>query len=292
MIRSTTADIDHLDHTVLLTRDLDAAATRYQALGFTVSPSSAHLVSDRPDGALVATGTANRCVYFGESFIELLGLPPEKSTTGIQSPLESYRGIHLTLGCGDVEVVARRLRAEDLSSTPVWQLHREVDTPAGRRTVRARSVRVDLTRTPEGGLQAAQHLTPEYVHQPHYLDHANGAKHLANVLVVAPDSEVPDYVVRYERILTVRARTEGPKRVLALRSGAVTIIAASAVDEVLPAYSPPGVPLIAAHTVAVTDLAAAHDLIGTNGIPTHPCPDGFFVAPDDACGAPLVFVQA
>jgi catechol 2,3-dioxygenase-like lactoylglutathione lyase family enzyme len=291
MTRAKAADIDHLDHTVLLTRDLDAAADRYQALGFTVSPRSAHLVSDRPDGELVPTGTANRCVYFGESFIELLGLPPENAATGIPSSLEAYHGIHLTLGCGDVESVAGRLRTGRWSSTPVWRLQREVDTPDGQRTVQARSVRVDLARTPEGGLQVAQHLTPEYVHQPRYLDHANGARRLDSVLIIAPDPEVNDYVARYEQILTVQARTAGPKRVLSLRAGVVVIIPESAVDEVLPGYVPPAVPLIAAHAVAVTDLVAARRLVDENGIPTQSCPDGFFVAADHACGAPLVFVS-
>jgi hypothetical protein len=139
------SNIDYLDHTVVLTDDLDAAAARFRDLGFIVSPPSAHVAADGP-GAMRPTGTANRCAYFGESFIELLGTVPASS--GVRNPLAAYRGLHLTLGCGDVEVVARRWRADGLCSSDLWHMQREVDTEYGKRTVRATSVRVDLDLTP------------------------------------------------------------------------------------------------------------------------------------------------
>ncbi|MFI6795823.1 hypothetical protein [Streptosporangium canum] len=39
------------------------------------------------------------------------------------------------------------------------------------------------------GVGGAQHLTREYVHQPRYLDHPNGARGVAAVLMVAADDE-------------------------------------------------------------------------------------------------------
>jgi hypothetical protein len=278
------ADIDYLDHTVLLTEELDAAAARFRELGFTVSPPSAHMAANGTR-AMRPTGTANQCAYFGESFIELLG-----TSSTVRNPLARYRGLHLTLGCGDVEVVAHRWRADGISSTELWHMQREVDTEDGKRMVRATSVRVDLDLTPEGGLQAAQHLTPEYVHQRRYLGHPNGALRLDRVLVVVPDDDVDASVDRYRRIVPATAQTDGPMRVLPLRVGDIAIIPASAAAEVLPGHRLPALPLIAAHVVAVTDLAAARRLVEGNGIPTHDCPGGFFVAAQDACGIPLGFV--
>jgi hypothetical protein len=132
-------------------------------------------------------------------------------------------------------------------------MQREVDTEDGKRMVRATSVRVDLDLTPEGGLQAAQHHTPEYVHQRRYLGHPNGALRLDKVLVVVPDDDVDAYVDRYRRIVPVTAQTDGPMRVLPLRVGGIAIIPASAADEALPGHRLPTLPLIAAHTVAVAD---------------------------------------
>ncbi|WP_376774109.1 hypothetical protein [Nonomuraea muscovyensis] len=89
-------------------------------------------------------------------------------------------------------------------------LEREVSTPQGRRTVRADSVRVDAAHTPEGALQATQHHTPQYVHQPRYLDHPNGAVGLHSVLLVVPDGEVDAHEERYARMLDADVWIDGP----------------------------------------------------------------------------------
>ncbi|MGV9774477.1 VOC family protein [Streptosporangium sp. NPDC003464] len=287
-------DIDRIDHTVLITTDLDAASARYEALGFTLSPASPHLLAGRPGGPLTRTCTANRCAYFGRSFIELLGVvdPTAPDPWGVHQLRETYRGLLMTLGSRDVQATAHRLHAEGLASTGVRALERDVSTPEGNRTVRADSVRIDAVHTPEGALQATQHFTPQYVHQPRYLDHPNGARGLHSVLLVVPDEDVDAYEERYVRILDADVWIEGPKRVLSLRHGRVEIAPQSALDSLLPGHTLPAPPLLAAHTVAVTDAAAARALVESNGIATHTMPDGFYVAGEDACGVPLAFTQS
>ncbi|AQZ60424.1 putative dioxygenase [[Actinomadura] parvosata subsp. kistnae] len=286
------ADIDSIDHTVLITTDLAAASARYERLGFTLSPVSPHLLAERPGGPLLPTCTANRCAYFGRSFIELLGIvdPVAPDPWGVHELRRTYRGLLMTLGSRDIKVTAERLRAAGLASTGVRALEREVTTPDGPRTVRADSVRVDAVHTPEGALQATQHHTPQYVHQPHYLGHPNGTVGLHGVLLVVPDGEVDEHEERYARLLDADVRIDGAKRVLPLRHGRVEIVARSALDGLLPGHVPPAVPLLAAHTVAVRDLSAARELIEGNEIPTRITPDGgFYVAAQDACGVPLAF---
>ncbi|MDF2710657.1 MAG: hypothetical protein K0R62_6309 [Nonomuraea muscovyensis] len=170
-------------------------------------------------------------------------------------------------------------------------LEREVSTPQGRRTVRADSVRVDAVHTPEGALQATQHHTPQYVHQPRYLDHPNGAVGLHSVLLVVPDGEVDAHEERYARMLDADVWIDGPRRVLPLRHGRVEIVPASAIGELLPGHTPEALPLLAAHTVAVTDLTAARRLVEANAIATRATPGGFYVAAEDACGVPLAFTR-
>ncbi|GGP89097.1 VOC family protein [Streptosporangium pseudovulgare] len=290
---SHTGDIDHIDHTVLITTDLTAASARYEALGFTLSPVSPHHLAERPGGPLLPTCTANRCAYFGRSFIELLGIvdPAAPDPWGVHRLRQAYRGLLMTLGSRDVQATAERLRAAGLASTGVRALEREVGTPDGPRTVRADSVRIDAPHTPEGALQATQHFTPQYVHQPRYLDHPNGAVGLHSVSLVVPDDEVDGHEERYARILNADVWIDGPRRVLPLRHGRVEIIPWSALDDLLPGHAVPALPLLAAHTVAVRDLAVARKLIDHNMIPTRTTPDGFYVAAEDACGVPLAFTR-
>ncbi|MEV4805380.1 VOC family protein [Nonomuraea sp. NPDC049421] len=288
-----TADIGSIDHTVLITTDLAAAAARFEALGFTLSPVSPHHLAERPGGPLVPTCTANRCAYFGQSFIELLGIvdPAAPDPWGVHQLRRTYRGLLMTLGSRDIQTTADRLHAARLASTGIRALEREVATPEGARTVRADSVRIDAGHTPEGALQATQHHTPQYVHQPRYLDHPNGAVGLHGVLVAVPDDEIDEHEERYARLLDADVWIDGPKHVLMLRHGRVEIIPQSALGDVLPGHTVPALPLLAAHTVAVRDLTAARHLIEHNMIDTRTTPDGFYVTAEDACGVPLAFTQ-
>ncbi|MFI6710661.1 VOC family protein [Nonomuraea sp. NPDC050478] len=293
MTTEHTADIDYIDHTVLITTDLAATCARYEALGFTLSPVSPHRLAERPGGPLLPTCTANRCAYFGQSFIELLGIvdPAAPDPWGVHQLRRTYRGLLMTLGSRDVAATEERLRAAGLASTGIRALEREVSTPDGPRTVRADSVRIDAAHTPEGALQATQHLTPQYVHQPRYLDHPNGAIGLHSVLLVVPDDEMDGHEERYARMLDADVWIDGPKRVLPMRHGRVEIIPQSSLDDFLPGHTVPALPLLAAHTVAVRDLTAARTLIEGNLITTHTTPGGFYVTADDAHGVPLAFTR-
>lgn len=286
-------DIDYIDHTVLITTDIAAASARYEALGFTLSPVSPHHLAERPGGPLLPTCTANRCAYFGQSFIELLGIvdPAAPDPWGVHQLRRTYRGLLMTLGSREIQATAERLRATGLASAGIRALEREVSTPDGPRTVRADSVRIDAAHTPEGALQVTQHFTPQYVHQPHYLDHPNGALGLHSVLLVVPDDEIDDHEERYARILDADVWIDGPKRVLPLRHGRVEIIPRSSLGDFLPGHAVPSLPLLAAHTVAVRDLTAARELVERNMIATRTTPGGFYVTAEDACGVPLAFTQ-
>nr|WP_223772045.1 VOC family protein [Streptomyces huiliensis] len=291
---SRTLDVDVIDHAVLLTTDLDGLSALFEALGFTLSPRSPHRLSAEPGGPLLDTCTANRCALFGETYVELLGIvDPEAADPWRVKPLAAeYEGLRiLSFGCGDVEAVAERLTASGLSSTGVRDLRREVGTPEGVRTVEARVVHIDRERTPEGAAHVAQHLTPQYVHQPRYLGHANGARRLDSVLIVVADEELPAYAARYERMLGVPARARGPVREIPLREGRVDLVPASALDSVLPGRTAPVLPYMAAVGIAVADVPAARALAERNGVPVQSTETGFLVRAEDAYGADIVFVE-
>ncbi|MFI9635330.1 VOC family protein [Nocardia sp. NPDC051929] len=288
-------DIDRIDHSVLYTTDMDATAGTYEALGFTLTPLSMHMGSDRPGGERKPMGAGNRCALFGSTYLELLGLFGDGSVDPwqIRPLIAQYEGLHgCSFGCADAEAVERRLRAADLSSSGVLPLQRDVDTPDGPATARFEAVHLDRALTPEGLIHIARHLTPELIHQSRYLDHANGATHLHSVLLVVDDTELAATVDRYARILDVRPLTEPPLTVLPLTVGRMEIVAVSDFEVVLPGEPVPALPYLAGQAVAVADLDAARKLVVGNGFTVRELPGGFFVGAAEARGGAVAFLAA
>jgi hypothetical protein len=271
----------NIDHTVLLTRHYDETWRRYEELGFTLSPPSRHFASRTDGGELLPSCTANRCACFGGSFLELIGIVDEEAGDPWRVlPILDARGDGLhgcSFGVDDSEEAERRLREAGLSTSGVLSLQRAVELPEGTRTARFRSVHIRRDRTPEGILHTAEHLTPEYVHQPRYLGHPNGARAVTRVLLVVPDDEVAAYEERYTVI------TGGPPL--------VDIVGASDLDAVLPGETAKEPPYFAAHGVAVADLAHARKLVEQH-VPTTTHDLGFFVRAEDAHGAAVSFEEA
>ncbi|GHG19632.1 MULTISPECIES: VOC family protein [Amycolatopsis] len=271
----------NVDHTIFLTRRYEATWRRYEELGFTLSPPSRHFASRTDGGELVPSCTANRCAYFGGSFLELIGIVDEEAGDPWRVlPILDARGDGLhgcSFGVDDSEEAERRLRAAGLSDSGVLRLHREVELPEGTATARFRSVHIRRDRTPEGILHTAEHLTPDYVHQPRYLGHANGASAVTRVLLVVPDDEVAAYRERYAVITGGRPL--------------VDIAAVSDLDTVLPGEPRKEPPYFAAHGVAVGDPAHARKLI-EQYVPTTTHRGGFFVGAEHAYGAAVSFEEA
>jgi Glyoxalase-like domain len=198
---------------VVITRQHEQTWARYAELGFTLSPPSRHEVTTVAGGPLVPSCTANRCAYFGESFIELIGIvddtapDPWRALPLIDPERGGYQGLRgASFGVTDSDAALARLSAAGLAGSGVLSLRRPVDTPDGPRTMRARSVHIDRSKSTEGILHTAEHLTPEYVHQPRYLTHANGARWLDAVLLVVEDGELAGYRDRYGAALIFRQR--------------------------------------------------------------------------------------
>jgi hypothetical protein len=287
-------DIDRIDHSVLYTTDMDATAATYEALGFTLSPLSMHMGSDRPGGERKPMGAGNRCALFGRTYLELLGLYGDGSVDpwNIRPLIAQYEGLHgYSFGCTDIETTEKRLRAAGLSSSGVLPLQRDVRTLDGMATARFQAIHLDRALTPEGLIHAAHHLTPELIHQPGYLDHGNGATGLHSVLLVVDDPDLEPTVARYALVLDTEPLVEGPLRVLRLPLGRVEIVAVSAFRAMMPGEPVPALPYMAGQTVAVRDVRAVRDLVEGNGFSTGDLPGGFFVGAAQARGAALAFLE-
>jgi hypothetical protein len=278
---------------VLYTTDMDATAATYEALGFTLSPLSMHVGSDRPGGERKPMGAGNRCALFGRTYLELLGLFGDGSVDpwNIRPLIAQYEGLHgCSFGCEDAETVGTRLRDAGLSSSGVLPLQRDVETLDGVATARFQAIHLDRALTPEGVIHVAHHLTPELIHQPRYLDHANGTTHLHSVLLVVDDAELEATVARYALTLGTEPVAEGRLWVLPLPVGQMEIVAVSAFGQILPGEPVPALPYLAGQAVAVKDVSAARALVEGNGFTVRELSGGFFVGAGEARGAAIAFL--
>ncbi|MFD4428778.1 VOC family protein [Nocardia sp. NPDC058497] len=287
-----TADISGIHHVGILTRDLDGLESRYRSLGFTLSPRSRHLLGAEPGRPPVEGCTANLCALFGDSYLELLGIVDESAPDPwhTKAMADEYEGLRLlNLETSDAGKADRHLTEAGLRTSGVLELEREVDTEDGTRTLRARAVHLEPRATPETYLGIAQHLTREYVHQPRYLRHANGARGLGSVLFVVEDAAFAAVADRYRAILDRTPEYEGPLTLFTVGPARLELVRAGDAGDVVPDEPAPAASYPAAVTIRVDDVTAARELVEDGGAPTISTADGFFVSARDAYGAGLFF---
>lgn len=285
-------DIIGIDHVGVLTRELDKVADRYEALGFTLSPRSRHRLSIRPGEPPVPGNTANQCALFGRSYVELLGIVDETAPDpwGVNKVPDGFRIFYP--GSTDAAASERRLSASGVPTLGVRALEREVDTEDGPRLMKGFGLHLDPREAVEGFVGIAQQVTPEYLHQPRYLKHPNGATGVADVVIVTEDSGVEARVASYARVFGVRSRTGDAAHVFDLPEGRLTIVPKSAAAGLLADDPLPAPSYLAAVTIAVRDVGAARELVDGNGVPTRTTGSGFHVSSRDAYGMGIFFTAA
>lgn len=284
-------DIDSVNHLGIAVRDFEQACALYERLGFLLTPLSVHSGSNKPGEPVKPMATGNRCAVFPHNYIEVLGIVnPGALDWGWSRFVERFEGAHIIcFGCKDADVVAARLDAAGVGNSGVIPLQRDIGTPEGVRTARFDCVHFDGAATPEGLIQAARHRNPEYVHQPRYLDHANGATSLSRLLIVTedPQATAARYAVHTGRSLT---EIDG---LAAIELPLVTTLCFTSPTEIgtrLPGTLLSPAPSIVAATFTVKDLDAARRLVADAGFPVIDRGDRFHVPAEHALGVVHEFV--
>src|SRR5262245_23434303 len=189
-------------------RDLAASVARFEAMGFQLTPYSAHLGSWKPGAPVEPLGLGNRAVMFANTYLEVLGsADPQKIPPRIANFLHRHQGAHII--CFNSDALAdldQRLRGIGIETSGVLPLQRDVGTPDGIRTAKFERMQFAPTDSPEGFIQAARNLTPAYVYQPRYIRHANGCVALSEVIVVT--DQLDHFAAKYRRYLAARPVTD------------------------------------------------------------------------------------
>lgn len=179
-----------LDHAGAIMRDLSAGSKRWERLGFALSPVSRQrgkMPGRDEDGAWA---TANRCAIFKQGYLELIGVVDDTCFNPWTRFLDRFEGLHLlALRVADADAAYAKLnkRADPSTVTlnPPVQRQRKLDVDGVERTMGFRNIFSKDEHYPEGRYIVLEHQTPEYLWQPRYLSHPNGALALESVFVCA-----------------------------------------------------------------------------------------------------------
>jgi hypothetical protein len=274
MVRSEKAEVDRqlplgeeifLDHVGHFVPDHDAASHAFARCGFAPTPVS---VQVNPDGML--TGTGNVCAMFACGYIEVLFKTADTLLAAeLDLSMARYRGVHLAaFAVADAARAHARLVAAGFALRPLVNMQRPVDTETGPATAAFTLARVERGAMAEGRIQILTHHTEETVWQKRWLAHPNGARALANVVIVV--SDVEEAAARFARFTGRDATpTRSGQVMIALDRGRVDLVTHAAFEFALPEIAIPGLPFIGAYGIMVASLDAAEIFLSRAGLRTR-----------------------
>jgi hypothetical protein len=275
-----------IDHAVVMVRDLDHAAETWKRLGFTLSPRGTHSAH---------MGTGNYTMMLDPDYLELLGvLAPTEHNAPARTMLEKHEGIErVVFTAVDSAAGADEIRARGYAPIGPTDFERPVTMPDGTKSAaKFRTFQWPVKEAPAGmRIFACQHKTREMVWIPELMRHANGAKRLREVLLVAP--EPAKEAAHLSKMIDRETHTE-TDGAIAVPSGSDRADFVFMTKEQL-GRRYPGVSLAgladrgAAGLVIAADLSAAEKALGANGVRSG---QSICVAPAKANGTLLAFVRA
>jgi hypothetical protein len=282
--------IELIDHPVIAARDLDAARSTFERLGFTVPPRGSH----------VEWGTGNLCIMFPDDYVEIRGIiDASRFTMHLDEHLYAYgEGLMgVAFGTPDIERSHRKMLEVGIAAGPVQKLSRNFEHPEGWTQPSFRLCAPDAADI-EGLMHVVviEHLTPDLLRRPEFLSHANSC-----IGVNAMSGTIYDkrrVAEKLRRLLGDDAITEDEDGVRAvLQSG-------QRLELLLPgeyerkygviADSPaPETPRLGVMTLRVASLDALRDALGESGVDfTAESADLVRVGAEHACGATLLFTES
>lgn len=174
--------LNGLDHVVVMVRSLDAAATAWKRLGFTLSPRGTHSPF---------MGTGNYTVMLDPDYFELLGIVADTPYNAQSRDwLATHEGLErAALRTDDAAAGVADLKRSGIAGAGPIGFGRPVRLPdGGTMEARFRVFQWPPDEAPAGlRLFACQHMTPQAVWIPALQAHANTARRIRRVEVLASD---------------------------------------------------------------------------------------------------------
>jgi len=281
----TLKNIVGIDHAVVIVRELDQAAANWKRLGFTISPRGTHSAH---------MGTGNYTIMLDPDYIELLGLlGPTEHNAPTRALLEKREGIErVAFTTSDAAAGAEEIRAHGVIPLGPTDFERPVTMPDGTLSAaKFRTFHWPVAQAPAGmRIFACQHKTRETVWIPELMRHANGARRLRQVLLIAP--EPAKEAAHLARLIEGRTRNEADGAFAVPSGGDRADFVFMSEQQLARRY--PGVPLAgvpergAAGLVVAGDAGMAEQALGAAAVRSG---QSLCVPPACANGTLLAFVS-
>jgi hypothetical protein len=279
-----------IDHLVLPVTTLTLARSRLTGLGFTVAPDARH-----------PFGTGNCCVFFkNRTYLEPISILDRNVADMAAAEggffVKRLKRFTERIGEGFAMMALKseaaegdqaRFKAAGLSGGPLFRFTRMAAQPDGSEAeIGVALAYADHPGAPDATLFACQHLAPDLLFQPAFLEHSNGATGVAGVVAVA---ETPAEHGAFLAAVTGADLNESASGVDASGSGQeVSVLTPAAFRERfgIAAPDPRRGLLLAGFDILVDDLDRA---IGFAGPTAQRCGDRLVIPPGPGLGAVLAF---
>ena len=271
-------------------RDLAAASRCFEAMGFMLTPYSPHSAAWKPGEAVKPQGSGNRCVMLPHNYLEILASEDAAAPAArIETFLARHQGAHIICFNSDTpELIDTRLSAAGIRTSGVIPLQREIDTPRGVRTAKFQRLQFAPDDSPEGYIQVARHMTPQYIYQPRYTAHPNGAALLSDTIVVVDD--VDRFAAKYGAYLAAAPVRDGDAWRFSFALGdRLTLVHWRDSGRWLPGSLLPPLPCIAGVVFRVPDMAAQRARLQGAGFCVRAAGKRLLVPAEEACGVAVLF---
>jgi hypothetical protein len=272
-----------VDHAVVMAKNLDKAADGWRRLGFTVSPRGTHSAH---------MGTGNYTIMLDPDYIELLGvLAPTEHNAPARAFLDTREGIErVAFTAIDAAAGADEIRMRGYAPLGPNDFERPVTVPDGKLSAaKFRTFQWPVKEAPAGmRIFACQHKTRETVWIPELMRHPNGAKHLKQVLLVAPDPATD--AAHLSRLIDREARKENDGAIAVASGGGRADFVFMTLQQLSARY--PGVSLAGLPERGAVGLVVTADPTKTEKLASVGVHSGaaICVPPASANGTLLVFV--
>jgi catechol 2,3-dioxygenase-like lactoylglutathione lyase family enzyme len=281
-----------IDHIVIAVRDLDAARSAWERLGFTPTPIARH-----------PFGTANSLVQLDGNYIELLAIAdpatiPEATPASFSFAafnrdfLKKREGLSmLALKSRDAAGDRADFAARGLPVFAPFEFERQATGPDG--TEKKVAFSLAFTREPrlrEAGFFTCQHHFPENFWRPEYQGHASTAKRIASVVLVTRDpADFHEFVTHLTGKHDMLSSSLGVT--FDTGDGAFEIMSPIGYRAFFGESPDPDPRRFLACRIAVADLSATRRLLERNGVPFSERMGGLVVSPAAANGVAMAFAE-
>ena len=272
-----------LDHCIIAVNDLKGSRLDYEKLGFTCAPLGNH--QNR--------ASANHCLMFPETYLELLGVnEPDNPDGGLLKNLaDRGEGLHrLALGTPDADAVKAQVEALGVRTDGPNDLARPSKEPEGM--VKFRNLFLEPDDLGGMPIFMCGHKTPELMRNARLLSHKNGANRFAGITGIAADPMATAQAL--SKLFGKESITETSYGVeIDSGRGFIRLATDAGVGAAHPGLSTHPAserPIWHVLTIGVDDLDATAAYLRSAGIEAEKVGDVLRVTPADARGLNLEFI--